>query len=225
MDLFKKDLEELARRYANDPRIDAITVQGHNYKGEEMHAPDPALLDPYGINYDTVLANWKWWIDLYGALFQQKKLILVVSQMYNGSSYSNLPEDVTEYFARKYQGRAILQTDQLDGRRAKPENDLSSGILRRWHDYAPNRHEMVGSFKEQPERQGTPEMTIYNFVGMGNPYSLQLWRRDCDIPLYAENLLNAWIEYGRMTEPELKARLQADGKWIENIDNTPVDNS
>lgn len=213
MELFTADIREFARRYKDDPRIFAVEVSGHNYRSEEMHAPNASMMTPYGISRQVVLDNWKYWIDLFGMSFPDKKLILVLSQMYGGADYANLNADVMHYFVTKYQGRAILQHDQLHGREASrnPIEQLIGSVSA----YAPHRHEMVGSFKEQPERQGTPEMTVYNFIRMGNPLNLQLWRRDADIERYAQTLSDLWNQYKDMTPDEIEARLKAEGKWIE----------
>jgi len=189
--LLSGDLKDIAARYGTDPRVFSIEVLGHNYKGEEMHAPDPESLLGTDWSPKKALDNWKYWIDLYNSLFPEKKLILVISQMYRGEK--QLPVEVADYFVTRCQGRAILQTDQLNGR----EDKLlwSMEICRRFSTLAPNCHEMVGSFKTQPARQGDPAMTIKNFLKGGNPLYLQLWRGDADDPRYAKELLDAFREY------------------------------
>lgn len=211
-----EDLKAIAERYADDPRISGIIVLGHNYK-EEMHAPDPKLLEANGYSHEVVMASWKYWIDLYGELFPEKKLNLVVSQMYKGTN--TLPMEVATYFVQKHAGRAVLQTDQLNGR--EESRQLSDEICRKFHDVAPHAHEMVGSFKEQAVRQGSAEMTVYNFIKNGNPLYLQLWRRDCNDPQYAESLLNAMDRFGDMQPDEIKAVLVKENLYIEKSDWDP----
>jgi hypothetical protein len=221
MDAFGNFLRSFAEKFTDDSRITAMHVMGHHYKGDEMHAPkETSALESSGLNRDTVLNNWKHWIHLYDKYFPAKKLIVVVSQMYPG--FTELPYEIAEYFVKGFPGRAILQSDQLHGRQdALGQSNLmnsSYSIINRLHSYAPHGHEMVGSFKEQPQRQGSVEMTIYNFVRMGNPLYLQLWRRDCDDPRYAEALLHAWDTYGHMDSDLLKARLQSEGLYVEKSD-------
>lgn len=206
-ELFIADLRALADRYADDPRIMAIGVMGHNYKGEEMHTPKELdLLKEHGWSRELALADWKGWIDLYGELFPKKKLILTISQMYKDKE---LPIEVATYFVDRHQGRAILQTHQLNGRSAKMGE--SSRVCQQLHGRAPHSHEMVGSFSEQPQRQGSPEMVVYNAVAIGNPLFFQLWRRDCDDPSYAKALYDAWTRYGEMSPEQIKADLEARG--------------
>lgn len=86
----------------------------------------------------------------------------------------------------------------------------------------PNCHETVGSFQEQPERQGTPAMTLYNArKGGDNLLYLQLWRRDCDDPRYAKAVLEAWEKYGALPLDGFKAQLIADGLYVEKSDFHP----
>ena len=209
MRLFTADLRAIAERYADDPRIFMFGVNGHNFRGEEMHAPSSSLFPDFSC--EKVMENWKYWIDLHAELFPQKWLSLVISQMYK--TYRDLPDKVVAYFMDKCQGRAVLQTDQLNGREdAMPQ---SARLCQKYARLGPHCHEMVGSFKEQPERQGTAEMTVYNFVKLGNPLYLQLWARDSYDPQYAKALLYAWEKYGHMAPDELKTHLKKEGKYIE----------
>ena len=214
IELFLADLNALASRYAEDPRIFQIEVLAHNYNpgGEEMHAPTADAMRPFGWSEEKALSNWKFWIDRYAELFPKKKLSLVVSQMYRGGG-ANLPRQVAEYFVGKCQGRGVLQTHQLQGRQDALAE--SAQICQQFARLAPSSHEMVGSFKEQPERQGSPEMTVFNAKQAGNLLYLQLWRRDCNEPQYAKGILDAWQKYGALSVAEMKARLVAEGRYVE----------
>lgn len=221
MELLTADLRKLAERYDHDPRVFQIEVLGHNYNpgGEEMHAPSVDAMKPYGWSREKVLGNWKYWIDQYATLFPRKTLSLVISQMYRGSGME-LPEQVTAYFIERCAGRGVLQTHQVTGR---VDRVAESGQICGQHALlAPNSHEAVLSFKEAPERQGTPAMTIYNARQCGdNLLYFQFWRRDCEDPKYAGAFADAWEKYGRMPLAELKARLIADGLYIPPAANEP----
>ena len=213
--LLTEFFEAIAGKYAKDNRVADVVVQGHNYIGEEMHAPDPAIFANYVFSEDVVRKSWKYWIDLFNKLYPEKNLILVVSQMYK--DYEHLCGEVADYFVKTVGNRAILQSDQLLGRH--PQRGLSLDIISKYGDTVPNGHEMVGSFLEQPDRQGSPEQTICNFMKMGkHPMYLQLWRRDCDDPKYAKAVLDAWEKYKGMTSDEIKAQLQKENKFVEKSD-------
>ena len=214
MELFSADIKAVATHYANDPRVFMIGVLGHNFKGEEMHAPSVEYFKGFDWSEEIIIANWKYWIDLYDSLYPTKKLNIVVSQMYPGKP--ELPGKVVAYFLGKCSGRAVLQTDQLNGREAKLP--MSGQICKDYYSIAPNGHETVGSFKEQPERQGTPEMTIYKLRLMGNPLFIQLWRRDCTDPQYCKSLLDAMDKYKCLLLNEMKHQLIEEGLYIEESD-------
>ena len=221
MELYLADLKELARRYANDPRIFQIQVLGHNYNeaGEEMHAPAIEVMKPYGWTREKVISNWKFWIDRHAELFPGKKLSLVISQMYRGGE-PDLPNVVADYFVEKCAGRAVLQTHQIHGR----EDSLppSGQTCQRLAQLAPNCHEAVGSFLEQRPRQGTAAMTLYNARQMGdNLLYFQLWRRDSNEVKFAQDWVDAWQKYGRVPLSELKARMVKDGVYVEKSDYVP----
>jgi hypothetical protein len=215
--LLTADIQAIAQHYGDDPRVSSITIQGHNYQGEEMHGIPVTFLTPYGFSREMVVENWKYWIDTYGQLFPHKKLILVISQMYPG--YPDLPFEIADYFVKTYQGRAILQTHQLHGR--DESQLLSDTIVRQLSAYAPTSHELVGSFKEQPARQGTAEMTVYNFIRNGNPLYLQLWRRDSSDPHYAQALIAAMHMYEHLEVKAIKAQLQHERLYREHADWHP----
>lgn len=214
LELYWGDLRRIANRYADDPRVWAITVLGHNfnYIGEEMHAPPPEEFKAYGWDERKFLDGWKTWIDLYDEMFPKKKLILVVSQNYRGAD-ERMSETIAEYFVNKVQGRGILMSHQLSGR----QSTLGFGptVARKLSALAPSAHEGVGSLKEFPEGQGSIAMTIYNLVQTGQPLFFHLWRRDSDDPIYAKQILDAWNRYGWMNAEGLKAQLEREGLFVE----------
>lgn len=213
IEFYLGDLRELARRYASDARVFQLEILGQNYNdsGEEMHAPASEAMKPYGWTRAVALQNWHFWIDRYAELFPRQKLSLVVSQMYRGGD-EDLPGLVAQYFVQKLAGRGVLQTHQIQGR-----EDLlapSGQICRELARLAPNCHEMVQTFKERPDRQGSAAMTIYNARQMGdNLLYLQLWRRDAEDPKYLQALAEAWRRYGSVPLDQLKARMMADGVY------------
>ena len=228
MELYLRDLKEMSKRYRDDPRVFSFVVLGHNYNeaGEEMHTPAPDAVTPYGWSREVALENWKYWIDQYVELFPHKKLSVCISQMYKDAS---LVEEVVEYFVEQSGGRGFLQTHQVSGLDLR---EASSGKLcLRFSETTPNAHETVGSYSEQPERQGSYELVCYKAIKMGNPLFFQLWRRDCNDPQYAEKLLQTWELYKDLTGEEMEADLKSKGlyveaapkKWVPFTKRPPVD--
>lgn len=221
IELYKNDVRRLAERYADDPRVWAVKVLGHNYNawGEEMHAAHVDDVLPHGWSERVFLENWKLWVDFHQKVYPDKKLMLVVSQNYRGANSENLSRIVADYFVRETQGRGILMSHQLHGR----ADGLAFGptIARDYAGLAPNAHELVMSLKETPERQGTPEMTVFNFAQMGNPLFIQLWRRDSTDPQYARAVQRAWEKYAWLPMEEMKKQMKEDGVYIEDAPPPP----
>ena len=224
MELLTNDIELLAEKYADDPRVQQVQVTGHTYGTLEMHAPDISDYTSQGIaiSPQIILDNWKYWVDLWGKLFPAKDLVLVLSQMYSGggNSYnSDLSRAVTDYFVTKYQGRAILSTHQLHGKwdigprlEAGGDNDPFR-ICKEYSDRAPNGHEMVASFSN-PDRQGTMEMTILNLKYMGNPYFMQFWKNETTQGTFFGDMQQMYDKYKNMSYQQMKASLIAEGKYL-----------
>lgn len=209
--LFISDLEELARRYADDPRIFMVGVAGHNFRGEEMHTP-PVYHVP-GWSREKVLDCWEGWIRTFDRLFPEKRLFVVVSQMYPGQD--GLTEEVVDYFVETVGSRGVLQTHQLAGR---SDNLPESGRLcHKHHSVVPHTHELLGSLTAAPERQGSLDMTMYNLVRMGNPLFLQIWQRDSLDPQHALRVLQKWEKYGHL-DPETIQRKLIDNDLFQTKD-------
>lgn len=212
MRLFTADLEAIARRYGDDPRVFAMTVLGQNfnYLGEEMHAPSVEAFLPFGWTERRVLENWRYWIETYDRLFPRKKLMLVVSQSYRGADH--LARKITRLFAERCAGRGFTQTHQLTGRGE------------RWafgpqicHDFAgqlPASHEIFSSLKYIPWRNGGLPMWVFNANRIGRVPLLQMWSRDAEDTEVAEKLREAWAKYGTVPVNEAEARIRADGHYI-----------
>jgi len=218
MELFAQDVRAFAERYNNDPRVFEVQITGHHYLHGEMHAPAAAEMQQYGITPQIVLNNWKYWIDLYGEVFSNKLLKIVVSQMYAGAEYADLPEQVIDYFVTKYQGRATLQNHQLNGRSdIEFSNNPPFKILKKYSDRAAISFEMVGSFTTQPLRQGSIEMTVYNarWIGGNHLLYLQHWNESANGGKIMAEMDKVYRKYENMTVEEMKAALKAEGKYVE----------
>jgi hypothetical protein len=232
--LFTRFVDTLSVMISSHPHsasVIAVEIMGHNYRGEEMHAPSATIFSGQGfeVTYDKVMDNWKYWIDLFNDKFPQKKAILVISQTYSGNgsdgvSLSTVLNDIISYFVNVFDvnKRAILQTDQLDGRQ-NSVNGVTNKICINYNSSAytgengiPNGHEMVGNFYTQPFRQGRPCMTVYNFIAMLNPSYMQLWSGNASDPHWARELLKWWYISRFKTAAEVKSALDTMDLFIEN---------
>lgn len=213
MELYTADLEAIAARYGNDPRLFGVTVLGHNfnYAGEEMHAPAVDALLPFGWTEQTVVENWRHWIDTYARLFPAKRLALVVSQ-----TYRRAPERITRaivaHFADRAVGRGYLQTHQLTGR--GEQLAFGPSICLEFRDRLPASHEVYSSMKLIPGRTGPLPMYIYNAIRVAPVPFLQIWSRDAGDPDISRTLLGVWEKYGSLTPAEAKALLQQESDYV-----------
>lgn len=185
--------------------------------------------DPvFSISPTTVVDNWKHWIDLFAREFPDKELRLVISKCYTGdSAYESVVADTLSYLVTNYGSRAVVQTDSLHGREDALFNSAQASgtdeyeLMTSYNTTTPTlptAHETIGGFHHQPYRQGRAGMTVYNHKSFGHPYYLQMWISDCDDlddPVFAQNLLRAWYQYGALTPAQIKTSLQNDGLYIE----------
>lgn len=212
-ELLRKDLTAIAYKFNDNPNVKEVAINGHNYKGGEMHAPQVnELMIEKGYSDEMVLKEWEEWIDFYANTFSNKNLSLTISQAYNDKQ----PGQIVDILLRKYRDRAKINNCQLDGRNDMiTRNNFYLNDIRKEHQDVTYSYEMVGSFMEEPARQGSYEMTVYN-ARQGGPISyLRLWRRDCDSKQYAEQLIEAWDKYKDMTMTEFKASLIEEGLYKE----------
>jgi len=194
----------------------AVGIYGHNYKGGEMHMPkgkaDMEEWKNLGWSEEVVLDNWKHWIDCYAALFPRKKLILVISNLY-GSATSSLTGKIADYAAAKYPDRIILQNMQLHGRYDYLKSqDSQAGAQVRYRGRIPSSWETVGSYYEQPLRQGSVEMMMFNAF-KASPHFIQLWNRDSSNPEFTRRILEVYDEFKGQSPDEIKSRLVKEGKY------------
>lgn len=206
----KKDLQLIANLVKRYPNVKTITIMGHNYKGAEMHvAKVNDIMISKGFSEEMVLKEWEDWMDFYATAFSDKKMMLCISQTYTPA----LPAKIVALFISKYKKRAELNNCQLDGRQdMAAQGALIHTIMKNYPD-VPISFEMVGSFMEQPERQGSYEMTVYNARTAGQTCYFRLWRRDLNDICYADNLIKAWDKYKDLTTEEFKAKLIEEGLY------------
>lgn len=230
--LFDALIDSLADYLSTHPHKSALTaveVMGHHYRGEEMQAPSVSTFAAQGftVTYNDIYPNWQHWIDRWSQKFPDQDVILVMSQTYvgpgtDGSNLAPLLNDISQYFVDTLlpSGRAILQTDQLDGRK----NSVSSTTNQRCIFFnttpyiganaVPNGHEMVGNFRTQPYRQGRPGMTVLNFKAMLNPHYMQIWSGNINDLWVSRGLLKEWYRYRNATPTEVQADLIARGLYL-----------
>jgi len=223
MQLYEKDIRLIAERYADDPRLSGVNIGGAQYMFGEFHSPSVEEMNARGVEVDpqTVYDNWKHWIDLYGELFPNKHLFITVSPMYQNNAHPYMVERLVDYFVTKYQGRAILQNAQLNGRQDfRLTNNMPWIVMSNFRHLAPCTFETLSNFnmksgetKSNSLRQGSIEMVVLNLKWAGSHY-FRYWRDDAITQNgAAEQLQKIWDKYRDMTYHEMKEDLQKNGLY------------
>lgn len=236
MKLLKECLGALAREINHDDRIFGVGIYGHNFVGGEMimaYANSPVDLDRWdalGKTDEVVLKNWKHWIDIYGARFTNKKLILTIGPPYglkeSRRRNGKLINAIADYAVKKYPTRIILQHMALHGRFDglgvcwdKDDLDKCAGCQIKYRDRIPSGWETLGSFFSQPGRQGNAEMTVYNAL-KATPLYIQLWPNDALNEKGAElakKIIDRYNEFKEIPLDKLREKLKREGYWLHNL--------
>jgi len=230
MIFWKNCLEKLAGKINDDPRVFAVAILGHNFIGQEMlmsyanSAEDLERWDALGRSDRVVYDNWVHWIDLYARLFSKKKLVLTLGPFYGEWGKVDLTDQLAQYAVDKYGNRIILQILALHGRfdglgncLTYADPDMCAASMIRNRDRVFSGFETLGSFIEEPGRQGNVEMTVYNALKT-NPLFIQLWYRDAispDGPEIAQKIDDLYRKYRDWMPEDIKNDLIREGRYLD----------
>lgn len=215
MKRWEEFLRHLALRVNADESIYSIAILGHNV-APEMHMPGGAAnmqrWTEAGLTRDRFVENWRHYIDLYAAIFPSKKLLLTLSNSYDG--YGDLTGQLAAYAAGTYPDKVVLMNMQLHGRyEYLYEGNEQDGALARFRDTVPSAWETVGSFHFQPVRQGSVEMTVFNML-KARPLFVQLWNRDAYYdPALAGRILDTYAAFKDTGIDQLRDKMVARGLY------------
>ncbi len=213
---FFRTVGEFSKRYKGDPGLIAVTLTIANAEFSEWNLPkskeDMAQwekLDP--LYRDKIKATWTAAIDQFAQLFPNQQLCLAASSNPLGSDSNNLAEEILEYGMTKYPDRFTIQTNQLYGRAENTRNSAFTRILK-YKDRVHNGFQNLAGFQGSADRQGTPEMTIYNFVLGGADY-LEVWDEDGQNVNTTQKLLDLITEARQLGPEKFKEKLVREGKF------------
>jgi len=216
-------LKKIAPIIEAEEGIFSVDILGHNAM-MEMHMPggeeNLEQWRSFGWSPEVVWENWKHWVDFYAGQFPHKKLAITLSLMY-GPETADLTTRIATYAIEKYPSRIILTNHQLHGRfDYMNAEDPQHGSQIKFRDRAPSGWECLGSWWQQPDRQGSVDLAVYNTL-KANPLFIQIWNRDALVnPDYAGRIAECFEEYSRISPAELKEKLQAEGKYKTREQNT-----
>ena len=213
MKRFEEFLLLLAPRVNADDSIYSLAILGHNV-APEMHMPGgPENMKRWvtaGLTREVCLENWKHYIDLYARVFPKKKLLLTLSNSYDG--YNDMALKIATYAVDKHSDQIVLMNMQLHGRYEYLYADNpQDGALVKFRDVVPAAWETVGSFYFQQVRQGSVEMTVFNML-KARPLYIQLWNRDAYYdPTLAGRILDTYAAFKDTAQDKLREKMIAGG--------------
>jgi len=206
---FYRLVETLASRYQSDPWFIAVALTCANSMGGELHLPklpaDMKKWEQHGdfkAKIELVLQDG---LDRFAAAFPRQQLCLHLSPPLGGMEEH--VKRVIEHGVQKYAERFTLQSCQLNGRTDNLEHGpWSYKVIMEYKDKLHNGFQNVSGWKEDPERQGSMEMTTYNLVRTDTEY-WELWQGDGRSIKTCTDLLRIWDEAKRLGSDRYREKL------------------
>ena len=178
---FSRLIRKLGERYAADPNCVGVTLTCANFMSAEMHLPkgpdDMRQWKQLGLTGERLLEVYKKYMDEWAAAFPGR---LVCLHMSNSAplpdrSPDQFAEQIVLYALEKHPRQFALQSNGLNGRKeteARPGNPIL-----KYKDRLLNGYQSFASFLTTPQRQGSIEMAVLNFVRADAEY-WELWKAD-----------------------------------------------
>ena len=178
---FSRLIRKLGERYSSDPQCVGVTLTCANFMSSEMHLPrtpkDMEQWKKVGFTGDRLLAVYKKYIDEWAAAFPGRLVCLHMSLS------APMPDRTADQFAgqivlygiERHPKQFALQHNILHGRKEtepRPDDPIFKYKDRVLHGY-----QSFASFLTTPQRQGTIEMAVLNFVRADAQY-WELWKGD-----------------------------------------------
>ena len=196
---FSRLIRKLGERYAADPHCVGVTLTCANFMSAEMHLPkgkeDMRKWKEFGLTGARLLDVYKKYLDEWAAAFPGR---LVCLHMSNSAplpdrSTDEFAEQIVLYGLEKHARQFALQSNGLNGRKeteARPGNPIL-----KYKDRLLNGYQSFASFLTTPQRQGSIEMAVLNFVRADAEY-WELWQADGSDPATCAKI-NAALEEAR----------------------------
>lgn len=177
-------LEKVANRYKNNKAFRSMTLTVATFMGPEWHLPRSKRdreqwqsLEGFPLKLQQA---WQEGIDRFATIFPNQVLVLEASSYPIG--LKALGDSIVDYGARHYPGRFAVQMNQLTGKFDQSNNQSYRKIIdykkKYGSDISIGFQNLKGwAFPKIREKQGSMEMTAYNFVQAGGDY-WELWHGD-----------------------------------------------
>ncbi len=213
---FSRVIEQLGKRYAEDPLCVSVVLTCANAMSAEMHLTksreDLAKWQAMGDYQSKLIDVYKKYIDEWATVFPRQEISLHISKVLD------LPpafcERVIDYGVSKEPTRFSIQNCQLSGRREQL-GVMSYSLIDKYRERAHHGFQSLASFSgEGGERMGSIEMATLNVVhGQGEYW--ELWRGDGLSPEISTAVAKAWEEARRLGYDGYRKKIISEGKYSE----------
>ena len=165
---FSRLIRMLGQRYSKDPHCVAVTLSCANYQSAEMHLPkspqDMAKWKQLGLTAERLLQVYRQYLDEWAAAFPNQMVCLHMSKTTHLEEMEGdaFIEQIVLYGLSRYPRQFSLQSNGLNGR--KERDQQASDPLIKFKDRLHNGFQNFASFATNPQRQGSVEMAVLNYI-------------------------------------------------------------
>jgi acetyl esterase/lipase len=177
---FFRAVDEVAKRYASDKKLIAVSMTVANFMSPEMHLPrsraDMKQWEKYPGYRQKIAAAWQTSLDHFAAAFPQQQLCVEITMPLAGMGKE--VENMIEYGIKQYPTRFTIQSDQLHGKNDN-SRQFSYRTILKYKDQLHNGFQNVAGWanKKSAQRQGSMEQAAQNYNRTGAEY-LEIWHGD-----------------------------------------------
>lgn len=206
-------IEQLGKRYADDPLCVSVVLTCANFMSAEMHLPktpeDRAKWKEMG-DYGAKLSEvYKKYIDEWAKAFPKQAISLHLSQVLDLPS--SFFERIIDYGLSKYPERFTIQNDQLTGRK-EDTGTMSYDLVLKYRDRLHHGFQSVAGFSHGGERMGSIEMAVLNVIHAQGEY-WELWHGDGVSVETSAAVDKAWREGKQLGYDAYKKMLIAQARY------------
>lgn len=210
---FTRIIEQLGKKYANDPLCVSVVLTCANFMSAEMHLPktrqDLSRWQDLGDYEAKLFEVYEKFIGVWGTAFPKQDLSLHLSKVLD------LPpsflERIVDAGLSKYPARFSIQNCQLTGRK-EDTGMLSYDLVQKYRDRAHHGFQSLAGLSRPNERMGSIEMACLNVVhGKGEYW--ELWHGDGFSLETAGAVLKMWQEAEKLGYDAFKKKLISEGKY------------
>jgi acetyl esterase/lipase len=177
---FFRAIDQLAKHYASDKQLIAVSMTIANFMSPELHLPrtnaDIKQWQQH-VDYQHKIAQaWRTSLDHFATLFPEQQLCVELAMPITGMD--DKVEEMIEYGIKQYPQRFTIQSDQLNGKHDNMQIFSYRTILK-YKNQLHNGFQNVAGWRypKSCQRQGSMEQTIENYHRSGAEY-VEIWFGD-----------------------------------------------